>query len=151
MSVRRSRPAFAAVAAALLILPLAACTAEAEDPIDAIDPLVETQAVCEQVSDAVTLTFNLSTSVDQGRAIEAEYEGAKRVAARMIQRISPSEETKLAPLIAELQAVTPAAAVAAEGEPYDPDSAEWTSAYRAVLDQCEAELGMFGIEGWVGG
>lgn len=148
MSVRRSRPAFVAVAAALLILPLAACTSEAADPID---PLIETQAVCEQVSDAVTLTFNLSTSVDQGRAIEAEYEGAKRVAARMIQRISPSEETKLAPLIAELQAVTPAAAVAAEGEPYDPDSAEWTAAYRAVLDQCEAELGMFGIEGWVGG
>ncbi|CAO1653620.1 hypothetical protein NYA9BBAC_02480 [Salinibacterium sp. NYA9b] len=148
MSVRRSRPAFAVVAAALLVLSLAACTAEAGEPVD---PLVETQAVCDQVSDAVTLTFNLSTSVDQGRAIEAEYEGAKRVAARMIQRISPSEETELAPLIAELQAVTPATAIAAEGEPYDPDSVEWTAAYRAVLDQCEAELGMFGIEGWVGG
>jgi hypothetical protein len=131
------------------VLPLGACTTSTATPEP--NPFTETSYVCEQVSDAGTLIFNLEGSVAAGRAVEGELDGAKRVAARMINRIEIDESSDLGPLVAKLQELTPRTDVAAQGESYDTRSDEWAQAHVAVLNQCELDGGVFGVEGWVGG
>ena len=145
----RKSVAVGGFAMAALVLPLAGCSAGAA--VQEPDPAAETSFVCEQVSDAGTLIFNLESSVDAGRAVEGELEGAKKVAARIISRIAVDETSDLGPLVANLQALTPRADVGAQAEPYDTRSDEWSQALVAVHSQCELDGGPFGPEGWVGG
>lgn len=130
------------------------CTA----PAPAASPPIPPEQTCTELSDVGTLVSNLTFAESEGRLVGHEYDGAMRLAARMLGRVAVEPNTELGEVVSALRAAAPAGPAGAAGSPgVDPTASEWVEAWALVQDTCNEAMGVtdpidgFGIEGWVGG
>lgn len=141
-----------------LLLAFAAIATGCSAPTAPPSPPISPEQTCAELSDVGTLVTNLHFAETEGRLAGNEYNGAMRLAARMLARVEVEPSTELAEIVSTLQEVAPAAPLGAAGSAgVDPTDAEWYETWAEVQDACNDAMGVtdvldgFGIEGWVGG
>jgi hypothetical protein len=137
------------VVATATVLLLAGCTA-APEPLVTATPITA-QETCSQLGDVMTILHNARVSFAEGRSIRQEYDGAIRLASRVLARVPAEAGSKLGDSVNALKAIAPDRLIGSASTSFDPDSAAWGAARLDVALACTAAGSEIAVEGWTGG
>jgi len=133
---------------------LSGCTAS---PSPSPDPDTPTAGealdveACVQFGDVLTLIFNESVALREGRASQQEMDGALRLATRILHRIEADPETPVGTALTDLKRVADEIGPGAMFEPFDPDGEAWNDAYLAMSSACTEAGSQLAVSAWTGG
>lgn len=146
----RATRGFAAPAVILAAATLAGCTGAPQEPLVTAKSITA-QETCAQLGDVMTILHNARASFTEGRSVQQEYDGAIRLASRVLARVTVEAGSKLADAVDTVKAIAPAVQVGAAQASFDPDSEEWDSARYSVATACTEAGSEIGVEAWTGG
>lgn len=132
---------------------LAGCTLSpaSESPTPSSSAVNLDVEACDQFGDVLTLIYNQSIALREGRAGRQEMDGALRLAARILSRIEAEPGSRVSDALTELKRAAPAMASGAMLEPFDPDGEAWTDADTAMSAACIAAGSQLAVSAWTGG
>ena len=137
------------VVATTTVLLIAGCTAVPE-PLVTATPITA-QETCSQLGDVMTILHNARVSFAEGRSFRQEYDGAIRLASRVLARVPAEADSKLGDSVNALKAIAPDRLIGSASTSFDPDSAAWGAARLDVALACTTAGSEIAVEGWTGG
>lgn len=129
-------------------LALTGCTAQSAPAPTVATPEVTAAETCEQYGNVLTVLFNASISLSEGRSIQQEFDGARALAHSMLEHMVVEPATDLEVIVTRLRAIDQADL---PNMATDNGSAEWADADKEFGDACRDAGSDVGIMAWTGG
>ena len=112
---------------------------------------VSTEETCSQLSDVQTILSNTRTAFAEGRLLQQEFDGAGRLATRMLGSVDVEPGTALADAVASAQQFAPGLEIYSVEAPPDFTSQEWYAMAEDLTRTCSESGSPIAVAGWVGG